>query len=266
MGDIKNIIKIIISEDTMGWLETSIVLNAKELGFTTMEKTKESGNEHFSFTKEIDGIEGIISMVITEISSGLWTTLRVYDKFNGENNLFSGVVKTPSELLKLKEKINEYENGLKYTNLGISTKKQKELSKYEIQNMIDKALDNRNYKEVERLSKMLGEGFYKKSVSTILEIAGQNREMVFKNKKNRSLEIRVNISFGRIESIENKSGMHFPFVKGQPINRNIEIWACNNNWFMDDKDTCPEKKIFGVPISKVPQGHEWRMLYPNKFR
>ena len=27
---------------------------------------------------------------------------------------------------------------------------------------------------------------------------------------------------------------------------------------MDGKDTCPEKKIFGVRAKDVPQGHEWR--------
>ena len=35
---------------------------------------------------------------------------------------------------------------------------------------------------------------------------------------------------------------------------------------MDGKDTCPEKKIFGVRAKDVPQGHEWRHIFPNKFK
>ena len=61
-------------------------------------------------------------------------------------------------------------------------------------------------------------------------------------------------------------GVRFPFSVGQLLQRNVEVWACNNNFLMDDKDTCPEKKIFGVKPSDVPKGHEWRTIYPNKFR
>jgi len=50
------------------------------------------------------------------------------------------------------------------------------------------------------------------------------------------------------------------------MQRNVETWACNNNFYMDDRDTCPEEKIFGVKVSDVPQGHEWRTIFPNKFR
>ena len=71
---------------------------------------------------------------------------------------------------------------------------------------------------------------------------------------------------GDESSIENKSGTMFPFSVGQILNRNIEVWASNNNFLMDGKDTGPEKKIFGVKISDVPKGHEWRHIYPNKFR
>ena len=70
----------------------------------------------------------------------------------------------------------------------------------------------------------------------------------------------------RISEIENKTGIRFPFVVGQPLNRNIEVWACNNNFLIDGQDTCPEKKIFGVRSSDVPQGHEWRHIFPHKFK
>jgi len=35
---------------------------------------------------------------------------------------------------------------------------------------------------------------------------------------------------------------------------------------IDGKDTCPEKKVFGIKVSDIPQGHEFRKLYPNKFK
>ena len=93
------------------------------------------------------------------------------------------------------------------------------------------------------------------------------REVVFTNKRNPRLEIIVTKSpDGRIVNIENVTGMRFPFSVGQILNRTAEVWACNNNFLMDGKDTCPEKKIFGVRAKDVPQGHEWRHIFPNKFK
>jgi hypothetical protein len=93
------------------------------------------------------------------------------------------------------------------------------------------------------------------------------REVVFTSKRNPRLEIIVTKSpDGRIVNIENETGMRFPFSVGQILNRTAEVWACNNNLLMDGKDTCPEKKIFGVKTKDVPQGHEWRHIFPNKFR
>jgi hypothetical protein len=93
------------------------------------------------------------------------------------------------------------------------------------------------------------------------------REVKFTNKRNPQLEIIVTKSpDGRIVNIENETGIRFPFSVGQLLQRNCEVWACNNNFLMDGKDTCPEKKIFGVSASDVPQGHEWRHIFPNKFK
>jgi hypothetical protein len=92
------------------------------------------------------------------------------------------------------------------------------------------------------------------------------REVVFTNKRNPRLVITVKKSpDGRITEIENESGIRFPFSVGQLLQRNVEVWACNNNFLMDGKDTCPEKKIFGIKTKDVPQGHEWRHIYRNKF-
>lgn len=92
------------------------------------------------------------------------------------------------------------------------------------------------------------------------------REVVFTNKRNPRLIITVKKNpDGRITNIENETGMRFPFSVGQILNRTAEVWACNNNFLMDGKDTCPEKKIFGVKAKDVPQGHEWRHIFPHKF-
>jgi hypothetical protein len=93
------------------------------------------------------------------------------------------------------------------------------------------------------------------------------KEIKFTNKRNPRLEIVVTKSpDGRITNIENETGIRFPFSVDQLLQRNVEVWACNNNFLMDGKDTCPEKKIFGVKASDVPQGHEWRHIFPNKFK
>jgi hypothetical protein len=92
------------------------------------------------------------------------------------------------------------------------------------------------------------------------------REVVFTNKRNPRLVITIKKNpDGRIIEIENETGMRFPFSVGQILNRTAEVWACNNNFLMDGKDTCPDKKIFGVKTKDVPQGHEWRHIFPNKF-
>lgn len=103
-------------------------------------------------------------------------------------------------------------------------------------------------------------------IKSFNEMALPEREIIFTHKRNPILEIIVKKTpDGRITNIKNNSQMRFPFSVGQILNRTAEVWACNNNFLMDGKDTCPEKKIFGVRAKDVPQGHEWRHIYPNKF-
>lgn len=92
------------------------------------------------------------------------------------------------------------------------------------------------------------------------------KTIIFMSKKNNNLTIKVIIEGGRISSIENDANIRFPFSVGQLLSRNVEVWACNNNFYMDGKDTCPEKKVFGIRTSDIPHGHELRHLYPNKFK
>ena len=98
------------------------------------------------------------------------------------------------------------------------------------------------------------------------ENAGE-RTIEFIGKHNPSLKIIIKISRdGRISEIENEMGLRFPYSVGQPFNRGLETWACNNKFLMDGEDTCPEEKIFGIRKSDYPQGHPVRLLYPGKFR
>jgi hypothetical protein len=80
-------------------------------------------------------------------------------------------------------------------------------------------------------------------IKSFNEMALPEREIIFRHKRNPRLEIIVKKTpDGRITNIENNSQMRFPFSVGQILNRTAEVWACNNNFLMDGKDTCPEKK------------------------
>lgn len=71
---------------------------------------------------------------------------------------------------------------------------------------------------------------------------------------------------GRIDSIDNNSGVNFPYSIGQQYNVGMKTWACNRGFKWNGEDPCPEEKIFGIRKKDIPQGHELRMLFPNKFR
>jgi hypothetical protein len=98
----------------------------------------------------------------------------------------------------------------------------------------------------------------------LYENFSQEREIELTSRSGRKINLIV--LGGRITSIENNSGVNFPYSPGQHYTRNIETWACNNGFLIDGKSPCPEKKIFGVKVSDVPAGHEWRIVYPGKFR
>lgn len=92
------------------------------------------------------------------------------------------------------------------------------------------------------------------------------RTVVFELKNRSSVQIKVLVRGGRIEAIENPHNMRFPYNIGQPWQRNIEIWACNNGWLVDGESTCPEDdKIFGIRKKDIPKGHQLRIMYPSKF-
>jgi hypothetical protein len=92
-------------------------------------------------------------------------------------------------------------------------------------------------------------------------------EITLTDKNNPRIKIFVKKNKeGRIEEIDNPTNFRFPYQIGQMLGRNIETWACVNNFLLNGKDTCPEKKVFGIKAKDIPQGHPFRKIYPNKFR
>jgi hypothetical protein len=102
----------------------------------------------------------------------------------------------------------------------------------------------------------------------LFEEFGVNEKVItYTNKRNPRLIIKLTKSpDGRITNIDNPTNTRFPFSVGQLLQRNVETWACNNNYLIDGKDPCPEEKVMGIKTSDIPKGHELRMMYPGKFR
>jgi hypothetical protein len=94
-------------------------------------------------------------------------------------------------------------------------------------------------------------------------------EVRFVGKRNRTLAFNVyKTRDGRITRIEMPDHVHvrFPYKVGQFMNMGVETWACNNGFYIDGRDTCPEEKVFGIRKSDVPEGHQLRRVFPHKFR
>jgi len=85
-------------------------------------------------------------------------------------------------------------------------------------------------------------------------------------KRNPSQGITFRLEHGIIKDLENSTQVPFPYRDGQTISQNFYTWACNRGFLINGDDPCPEKKVFGIKTSQIPQGHELRRMYPNKFR
>ena len=105
----------------------------------------------------------------------------------------------------------------------------------------------------------------KKFVEFINENSGK-RTVKLKNKNNASLIITFDVIGGIIKNITKDDNIRFTYQEGQPYNVGMETWCSNNKYYMNNKDTCPEKKVFGMRTKDIPQGHELRYLFPNKFK
>jgi hypothetical protein len=93
------------------------------------------------------------------------------------------------------------------------------------------------------------------------------KTIVFSLKSRPIVKIKVLTQGGKIIAIENPHNMRFPFAIGQMMKRNIEDWACNNNYKIDNNDPCKKdnEKIFGIRKKDIPKGHQLRIMYPSKF-
>jgi DNA repair protein RadC len=90
---------------------------------------------------------------------------------------------------------------------------------------------------------------------------------IFTHKNNPRMEIVVKLLPNmKIVDIDNDKGIRFPYSVGQILNMGHKTWACNNNYLVNGVDVCPEKKVFGIKVSDIPQGHPLRHIYPGKFK
>lgn len=132
-------------------------------------------------------------------------------------------------------------------------------------NKLRQGIDEPKFLDPEKIIDYIAEVYAENRMKNIVfESSRYDRDVVLTSRQGR--DILVKVIGGRITSIENNSGVRFPYSVGQQWNRSIETWACNNGFKIDGEDPCPEEKIFGIRKKDIPMGHELRMLYPSKFR
>jgi hypothetical protein len=240
------------------------------------KKVTEDDKIALEYTKRLNKVKGISPYKITkdDTSNGDSYTINKWEvDFEDTPIKLWAIVSTinsgfdeQSQQLLLSKKLAKYS---KYEFYGLNIKCEGELENCKASAKVLKELVElvetvyENDKEARRIEHI------KINMNDAADLIGESkyeREVVFTNKRNPRLIITIKKSpDGRITEIENETGIRFPFSVGQLLQRNVEVWACNNNFLMDGKDTCPEKKIFGVKASDVPQGHEWRHIFPHKF-
>ena len=99
---------------------------------------------------------------------------------------------------------------------------------------------------------------------SVYESFSEPQEITLTSRQGRT--IMIIIQGGRIDKIQNNSGVNFPYSVGQSYNMGMKTWACNRGFKWNGEDPCPEEKIFGIRKSDIPMGHELRHIYPNKFK
>jgi len=132
-------------------------------------------------------------------------------------------------------------------------------------NKLRQGIDEPKFLDPEVIIDYISEEYIKNRIKNIVfESSRYERDVVLTSRQGR--DILVKVLGGKIASIENNSGVRFPYSIGQHWNRSIETWACTNKFKIDGEDPCPEEKIFGIRKKDIPMGHELRMMYPSKFR
>jgi hypothetical protein len=103
-----------------------------------------------------------------------------------------------------------------------------------------------------------------KYIRRIFENWHREEEIVLTSRQGRSITVKT--KHGKIEEIENLANIRFPFFTGQLVTVFMKSWACTNGFKWNGENACPEEKVFGIRKKDIPQGHELRTLFPNKFR
>jgi hypothetical protein len=95
-----------------------------------------------------------------------------------------------------------------------------------------------------------------------------NREEEITLTSRQGREITMRVKHGKIEEIDNESGVPFPFFTGQPVTVFMKGWACNHGFKWNGENACDpgEKKVFGIKTKYIPKEPEWRKIWPGKFR
>ncbi len=195
--------------------------------------------------------------LIKKKAASIATEIEKIEKLSKENSNWDKIHK---QAKKIKDKIK------KMRQAGLDKS-----GEFSAENLAFKYLRNNGF--LERLGNVASESFDKNLSMDegVVEEADIDprflKKVVFKNKRRPEMSLTVTKTpDGKIVEIENSFNINFPFKVGQVLNMNHEVWACNNNYLVNDRDTCPEEKIFGMRKSDIPQGHELRMLFPGKFR
>jgi hypothetical protein len=152
-------IRLVLSESEMSqhWFEASVVSSLKSLGFVGEGKHVDKNNiTHFIFSKEFPDGEGFFAITITKGAFEFMVKLKAYSMAGDEKKtLFHKTMKKPSDLYKIKIIMEDYLNEVGLSKLGVKLDKTQVTSKSDISDLIDIALDKKDFKEVDRLSKLL---------------------------------------------------------------------------------------------------------------
>lgn len=179
------------------------------------------------------------------------------------------IAKTESDL----DKVNKEAKSIKSK---IKKMRQSGLDKsgeFSVENLAFKYLRNNGY--LERLGNVESESFDKNLSMDENNVNEAEhgidpkhlKKVIFKSKRRPGMIITVTKTpDGKIVDVDNQANIRFPYNIGQILDMGHQTWACNNNFLVNDKDTCPEEKVFGIKKSDIPQGHELRLMFPGKFR
>jgi len=179
------------------------------------------------------------------------------------------MAKTESDLGKVHKEAKSIKDKIKkMRQAGLD-----ESGEFSAENLAFKYLRNNDY--LERLGKVASESFDK---NLSMDENNMNeaehgidpkhlKKVIFKSKRRPGMIITViKTPDGKIVEIDNQANIRFPYNIGQTLDMGHQTWACNNHFLVNDKDTCPEEKVFGIRKSDIPQGHELRLMFPGKFR